>query len=78
MGNAGILAGIGVYFALIIFVGYLMKSKNKGAEDFLVGGRSFGLFYNTGTLTACWIGGVLVIGVPGTLYSFGVWDSEAR
>ncbi len=43
MGNAGILAGIGVYFALIIFVGYLMKSKNKGAEDFLVGGRSFGL-----------------------------------
>ena len=78
MENPGILAGIGVYFALIIFVGYLMKSKNKGAEDFLVGGRSFGLFYNTGTLTACWIGGVLVIGVPGTLYSFGVWDSEAR
>ena len=78
MENPGILAGIGFYFAVIIFVGYLMKSKNKGAEDFLVGGRSFGLFYNTGTLTACWIGGVLVIGVPGTLYGFGVWDSEAR
>ena len=78
MANTGILLGVGVYFALIIFVGYLMKSKNKGAEDFLVGGRSFGLFFNTGTLTACWVGGVMVIGMPGTIYSFGVWDSEAR
>ena len=78
MENSGILAGIGVYFALIILVGYLMKNKNKGAEDFLVGGRSFGLFFNTGTLAACWIGGVLIIGVPGTLYQFGVWDSSAR
>lgn len=78
MTNTGILLGVGVYFALIIFVGYMMKNKNKGAEDFLVGGRSFGLFFNTGTLTACWVGGVMVIGMPGTIYGFGVWDSEAR
>ena len=78
MENIGVLCGIGVYFALIILVGYLMKNKNKGAEDFLVGGRSFGLFFNTGTLTACWLGGVIIIGLPGTLYAFGVWDSEAR
>lgn len=78
MANPGMLLGVGVYFAIIIFVGYLMKNRNKGAEDFLVGGRSFGLFFNTGTLTACWVGGVMVIGMPGTLYGFGVWDSEAR
>ena len=76
--NTGIIIGIFCYFFGMIVIGYLMRNKNKSAEDFLVGGRSFGLFYNTGTLTACWIGGVLVIGVPGTLYSFGVWDSEAR
>ena len=78
LGNTGIIIGIICYFAAIIFVGYLMKNKNKGAEDFLVGGRSFGLFFNTGTLTSCWLGGVLIIGVPGTLYSFGIWDDTAK
>ena len=78
IGNTGIIIGIICYFLAIIFVGYLMKNKNKGAEDFLVGGRSFGLFFNTGTLTSCWLGGALIIGVPGTLYSFGIWDDAAQ
>lgn len=73
-----VIIGIVCYFALIILVGYLMKNKNKGAEDFLVGGRSFGLFFNAGTLTACGLGGSLLIGVPGTIYSCGIWDSDAR
>lgn len=77
MASTTILIGICIYFMCIIFVGYLMRSKNKGAEDFLVGGRSFGLLFNSGTLAACWLGGVLIIGVPGTLYAFGYWDSEA-
>ena len=73
--GAGVLIGIGIYFAGMIFIGYIMKSKNRGAEDFLVGGRSFNMFFNTGTLVACLLGGTVVIALPGVLYSHGMWDS---
>lgn len=73
--GAGVLIGIGLYFAGMIFIGYIMKDKNKGAEDFLVGGRSFNMFFNTGTLVACLLGGTVVIALPGVLYSHGLWDS---
>ena len=76
--NTGVIIGILCYFAVMILVGYLMKSKNKGAEDFLVGGRSFGMFFNTGTLVACWLGGAIILGFPGTLLSCGIWDSNAQ
>lgn len=76
--NLGVLLGIGCYFAVMILIGYLMMKRNKGAEDFLVGGRSFGMFFNTGTLVACWIGGAVILGLPGTLYSTGIWDSDAQ
>ena len=59
--SAGVLIGIGLYFAGMIFIGYIMKNKNKGAEDFLVGGRSFNMFFNTGTLVACLLGGTVVL-----------------
>ena len=72
--SAGVLIGIGLYFAGMIFIGYIMKNKNKGAEDFLVGGRSFNMFFNTGTLVACLLGGTVVIALPGVLYSHGIWD----
>lgn len=71
-----LLAGIGGYFAVMIFIGYLMKDKNKGADDFLVGGRSFGVPLNSAALTAAWVGGVLIIGVPGVVYTDGIWNSE--
>lgn len=74
--NTGVIIGILCYFCGIIFVGFLMRNKNKGAEDFLVGGRSFGVFFNAGTLTSCWIGGVIIVGIPGTFYACGIWDSD--
>ena len=75
--NSGALIGIGIYFLIMISIGYLLRNKNKSAEDFLVGGRSFGTFFNTGTLCACWIGGSIVIGIPGTVYNHGIWDTSA-
>lgn len=75
--NTGALIGIGIYFMIMILIGYLLRNKNKDAEDFLVGGRSFGMFFNTGTLCACWIGGSIVIGIPGTVYNHGIWDTQA-
>ena len=78
MTNTTVLIGICCYFACIIFIGFLLRHKNKGAEDFLVGGRSFGLLFNSGTLIAVFLGGAMVIGTPGTVTTFGIWDSEAR
>lgn len=76
MASSGILIGILIYFMGIIFVGFLMRNKCKGAEDFLVGGRSFGVVFNAGTLTSCWLGGAVIVGVPGTFYACGIWDSN--
>ena len=78
LASTTVLVGIFIYFFAIVFVGFLLRKKNKGAEDFLVGGRSFGVFFNTGTLVACWLGGSIVIGIPGTLYACGIWSSEAQ
>ncbi len=78
MANTGIIIGIFCYFFGMIFIGYLMRHKNKSAEDFLVGGRSFGLFFNTGTLTACWLGGAVVVACPGLMVGYGIWSDEAQ
>lgn len=76
--NIGLIIGVVCYFAVMIYIGYRMSARNKGAEDFLVGGRSFGMFFNTGTLIACWVGGATILGMPGTLYLFGIWDTAAN
>ncbi len=67
-------AGLAGYLGVMILVGYLVKDRNKTSEDYLVAGRSFGLFYNSGTLTACFLGGGILIGASGKMFSVGVWD----
>ena len=49
--------GLAFYLGLMVLIGYLVKDRIKTSEDYLVGGRSFGLFYNSGTLAACFLGG---------------------
>ncbi len=59
---------------VMILVGYLVKDRIKTSEDYLVAGRSFGLFFNSATLVACFIGGSMLIATPGRIYSVGIWD----
>lgn len=66
--------GLAAYMGCMILVGYLVKNRIKTSEDYLVAGRSFGLFFNSATLMACFIGGALLIAVPGRIYSVGIWD----
>ena len=68
--------GLAFYLALMVLIGYLVKDRIKTSEDYLVGGRSFGLFYNSGTLTACFLGGGILIGASGKIFSVGIWDNE--
>ena len=67
-------AGLSFYLGLMVLIGYLVKNRIKTSEDYLVGGRSFGLFYNSGTLAACFLGGGILIGASGKIYSVGIWD----
>ena len=66
--------GLTFYLALMVIIGYMMKDRIKTSEDYLVGGRSFGLFYNSGTLAACFLGGGILIGASGKIFSVGIWD----
>ncbi|MBQ4133340.1 MAG: hypothetical protein IJD04_06370 [Desulfovibrionaceae bacterium] len=69
--------GVGLYFAAMLAVGYVVKSKIKSAEAYLVAGRSFSLLQNAPALTACFLGGSLVLSLPGLVYGMGVWNDGA-
>ena len=66
--------GLGAYMGIMVLIGYLVKDKIKTSEDYLVAGRSFGVFFNSATLVACFIGGAMLIATPGRVYSLGLWD----
>ena len=68
--------GLAFYLGLMVLIGYLVKDRIKTSEDYLVGGRSFGLFYNSGTLAACFLGGGILIGASGKIFSVGIWDNN--
>lgn len=66
--------GVGLYFMGMLLVGYVVKSKIKSAEAYLVAGRQFSLLMNAPALTACFLGGSLVLSLPGLVYGMGVWN----
>lgn len=68
--------GVGLYFAAMLTVGYLVKSKVKTSEGYLVAGRSFSLAMNAPALTACFLGGSLILSLPGLAYGMGVWNDD--
>ena len=71
------LLGLGLYFILLILIGLWVKGKINTAEDYLVGGRSFNTFFNTATLTSCFLGGSVIVAVPGATYELGIWNDQA-
>ncbi len=60
----------------MVLVGYLVRKKASTAEGYLVAGRQFSLLFNAPALTACFLGGSLVLALPGLIYSTGVWDDN--
>ena len=72
-----IYVGVGLYFAAMLTVGYLVKNKVKTSEGYLVAGRSFSLIMNAPALTACFLGGSLILSLPGLAYGMGVWNDDA-
>ncbi len=71
------IIGLGGYFLVMLLIGFWVKDRIATAEDYLVAGRSFNTFFNSATLTSCFIGGAVVIAIPGTTYSVGIWNDGA-
>ena len=45
-----VLIGLGIYMALMLFIGWYASKKVKTATDYIVAGRRLGIFFCTGTL----------------------------
>lgn len=58
----------------MISVGFLVRKKAGTAEGYLVAGRQFNLFCNSAALTACFLGGSIVLSLPGLVYGTGIWN----
>ena len=57
-------------------IGVIMSKRNKTTEDYLVAGRSMGVWFNTATILITFVGAVLFIGDSGLAFTSGIWDSE--
>ncbi len=68
--------GVTVYFACMIMVGFLVRKKASSAEGYLVAGRQFGLLFNSAALTACFLGGTVILSLPGLTYGMGLWSDD--
>lgn len=63
---------VGIYLAVILFIGFTMRNKSSSLDDYFVGGRSFTLWYNVNTMAATAIGSGTTLGVAGMAYADGI------
>ncbi|HMQ11309.1 MAG TPA: sodium:solute symporter family protein [Oligoflexia bacterium] len=64
---------IGIYFLLLMVVGFFAKLKTNSSEGYLLGGRKLTLPLFVMTLTSSWYGGILGVGEFTYLYGFSNW-----
>ena len=61
-----------IYLAMLVCVGIWTAKKTKTTEDFMVAGRSIGIWRFTAAMAACVIGGSLTMGSSTLAYNFGI------
>ena len=60
------------YMVILVGVGIWTAKRTKTTEDFMVAGRSIGIWRFTAAMAACCIGGSLTMGSATLAYNFGV------
>jgi len=70
--NLIILAGVFVYMAAMLGIGYWSSRQIKNLADFLVAGRRLPFILATATLFATWFGAGSLMGAAGTAYTDGI------
>ena len=67
-----ILAGVGLYVALMLAVGVYASKQTHSLAEFAVAGRRLPLWLCTTTIVATWFGGGLLLGGAGAAYDSGL------
>lgn len=73
--NIIIFATIVIYLAGVIILGWRCSKKNKGADDFYLGGRKLGPFVTAMSAEASDMSSYLLLGIPGVAYLSGLADA---
>ncbi|MBQ4132793.1 MAG: hypothetical protein IJD04_03540 [Desulfovibrionaceae bacterium] len=76
LNTTALYIGVFVYFACMIMVGFLVRKKAGTSEGYLVAGRQFTLLFNSAALTACFLGGSMILSLPGLTYGMGIWNDD--
>lgn len=66
-----------LYFILLLVVGYFVKNKVKGVNDYFLAGRRLTLPIFVATLVSTWYGGLLGVGEFSFRYGLSNWITQA-
>ncbi len=70
-----IFIAIIVYVALMVVIGIIYYKRNKGADDYFLGGRSLGPWVCAMSAEASDMSGWLLMGLPGVAYAIGIGEA---
>ncbi len=74
--NPAMLVFLGIYFLIIIGIGWHYSKKVKDSKDFMLAGGTLGPVVLMGTLIATWVGSGTVTGGGNSIaYDFGLWPA---
>lgn len=73
MKNTTVIVFCLAYFVILICAGFWARKRNKSVTDFLVAGRSVGVFMTATTVAAVQVGAGIVLGGASTGAAFGMW-----
>lgn len=70
--QSALLVALLVYLVVVLSMAFVLKSRIQSEEDFLIGGRSFGLWLTTFSLFATWFGAGTLIAATDEVYASGL------
>lgn len=66
---------LGIYFAAMLFIGFIAWRKNQGHEDYMLGGRKLHPGVAALSAGASDMSGWLMMGLPGAIYAAGLIEA---
>ncbi|MDC7242729.1 MAG: sodium/proline symporter PutP [Sphaerochaetaceae bacterium] len=64
-----------IYLIFLLFIGFFFYKKTNNIEDYLLGGRSMGVWVTALSAQASDMSGWLLMGLPGAVFLYGVGQS---
>ncbi|WP_342452195.1 sodium/proline symporter PutP [Leucobacter exalbidus] len=66
---------LGIYFALLLVIGFMAYRKTRNHEDYMLGGRNLPSWVAALSAGASDMSGWLIMGLPGAIYATGLIES---